>query len=360
MLRITFIFYLAVLNFSSLRANGDIHVIEITYQVFVENLDSLSSYKYKLPYESVHIVSPDKVLTLNKYAADVDEIHLYYLNELLDFQLFLKDAGQPVAVKNRMQQIPTLVTNSIDERVYQIAGMLCKRYEIIYKNTTVEIYTTDSFGVNFSPFTQVSGYAMQYTFIDEVYGRVTYQAKSIFPTMATKQTFSIDDYNVRTEVFPEDLRSQFDEDIIVKESTSLFKLNRKKISYKFKLRNREKIDDKMDADKLVVFIVGGTHKYNAMEKDLLSGLLDFGKNKDVRFYFFALKSDYTKKEMMQLEEIGLEVAYLRDVILSKYKVEYYPTYILLDRDRRVVKYKIGTSAEMLSSFSNKISALDRD
>jgi len=360
MLRIAILLYLTVFLSPTLYAEEDIHVIEIRYEVYVENVDSLSSYKYNLPYEAIHVVSPDKIITLNKYAADVDEFHLYDLKESLDYRFYLKDDGQNVAVKSPLQQIPTLVTGNNDERRYQIAGMLCKRYEMQYKDTTIEIYTTDSFGVNFTPFSQVSGYAMQYTFVDEVYGKVTYKAKSIYPTLVSNQAFSLESFEITDELFPADVRSSFDEAIVSKESVSLFKLNKKKISYNFKLVNREKIDEKMDQEKMVVFAVGGVHKYNAVERDLLAGLIAFGKNNNVQFYYFTQRYIHTKKEISQLEDIGFKVAFLKDVILSRFKIEYFPTYILLDKDRKVVKYKINTNSEMLSDFSKKIIQLNQD
>ena len=338
-----------------------VNVIEIRYEVFVENTDSLNSYKYNLPYEAYHVISPNKVLTLNKYSADVDEVHLYNLDELLDYRCYIKAEGEEsVAVKSPLQQIPTLVTGNNDETRYQIAGMICRKYEILHKNTTVEIYTTDSFGVDFTPFSQIGGYAMQYTFVDDVYGRVTYAAKSILPTVVDSSFLSLDNFRVTEEAFPDDIRSSFDEEIVARESNSLFKLNKKKISYKFKLNNRLKIDEKSNQDSMVVFAIGGNQKYGPADLELISGLLDFSKNKKVKFYHFAFRGTYTKKEMESIEAIGFDLAYLKDFLLTKLKVKYYPTYVLLDKNRRVVKYKIGTSAEMLSSFSEKILQLSKE
>lgn len=347
------IFGLLFLLPSQLRANG-IHVIEIRYEVYVENTDSLSSYKYNLPYEAYHIVSPNNVLTQNKYAADLDEVHLYNLDELLDYRCYIKAEGESIAVKKPLQQIPTLVSNTNDEKLYQIAGMLCKKYEIIYKNTTVEIYTTDSFGVDFTPFSQISGYAMQYTFVDDVYGRVTYAAKSIFPTIVDSSAFSIADFKITEDAFPDELRTSFDDIIIAKESHSLFKLNKKKISYRFKLSDKTKIDEKVGQDSMIIFAIGGFQKFGPVELDLLSGLTNFCKDKKVKFYHFAFKGTYSKNEIQNVQDIGFNLAYLKDLLLTKLKVKYYPTYILLDKDRRVVKYKIGTNSDMLSSFTEKI------
>ena len=338
----------------------EVNVIEIRYEVFVENTDSLNSYKYNLPYEAFHIVSPSNVLTLNKYAADVDEVHLYDLDELLDYRCYIKPEGESLAVKSPYQQIPTLVTNNNDERTYQIAGMLCKRYEILYKNKTIEIYTTDSFGVNFTPFSQISGYAMQYTFIDDVYGKVTYVAKSIFPTILDASAFSLDEFRITEEAFPDDVRSPFDDLIVAKESNSLFKLNRKTISYKFKLNDRTKIDEEAHPDSMIVFAIGGFQKYSPLELDLITTMTDYCKDKKVKFYHFVFKGIYSKREMANIKAAGIDIAYLKDFLLTKLKVKYYPTYILLDKDRRVVKYKIGTDSEMLSSFKEKILQLTKE
>lgn len=332
-----------------------VNVIEIRYEVFVENTDSLNSYKYNLPYEAFHVVSPNKVLTMNKYAADVDEVHLYHLDDLLDYRCYIKDAGEEnVAVKSPLQQIPTLVTNNNDETRYQIAGMICKKFEILHKNTTVEIYTTDSFGVDFTPFSQIGGYAMQYTFVDDVYGRVTYAAKSIFPTVVDASYLSVDDYKITDEAFPADVRTNLDEQIVANESNSLFKLSKKKISYKFKLSNKRKVSEESNPDSLVIFAIGGNQKYGPFELELLSSLLDFAADKKVKFYHFTYSRTYTKREIENMESLGIYSANLKDFLVSKLKVKYYPTYVLLDKNRRVVKYKIGTSAQMLSSFTEKI------
>jgi len=80
----------------------------------------------------------------------------------------------------------------------------------------------------------------------------------------------------------------------------------------------------------------------------------------VKFYYFGLKHEYTKNEIEDLNKIGFDVAHLRDVIMSKFKIDYYPTYILLDKNRKVIKYKIGTNKSMLSSFAKKISELSND
>lgn len=337
-----------------------INVIEINYEVFVENTDSLNSYKYNLPYEAFHIVSPNNVLTLNKYAADVDEVHLYNLDEFVDYRCYIKEEGESLAVKSPFKQIPTLITNNNDETRYQIAGMLCKRYEILYKNKTIEIYTTDSFGVNFTPFSQISGYAMQYTFIDDVYGKVTYVAKSIYPTVLDASAFSLDAFKVTENAFPDDVRSPFDELIVAKESSSLFKLNKKTLSYKFKLNDRNKIDEKAHPDSMIVFAIGGFQKYSPIELDLLSTMTDYCENKKVKFYHFTFKGIYSKREIEAINEIGIDIAYLKDLLLTKFKVKYYPTYILLDKNRRVVKYKIGTDSEMLSTFKDKILQLTKE
>lgn len=338
-----------------------VNVIEIRYEVYVENTDSLNSYKYNLPYEAFHVVSPNKVLTLNKYAADLDEVHLYNLDDLLDYRCYIKEEGEEsIAVKTPLQLIPTLVTNNNDETRYQVAGMICKKYEILHKNTKVEIYTTDSFGVDFTPFSQLGGYAMQYTFVDDVYGRVTYAAKSIFPTIVDESVLSVDKYKITEELFPEDVRTSLDEEIVANESSSLFKLNKKKISYKFKLHNKIKINEQSNQDSMVVFAIGGNQKYGPFELELLSSLLDFSANKKVKFYHFTYRGTYTKKESQELQALGINAANLSDFLVSKLKVKYYPTYILLDKNRRVVKYKIGTSSDMLASFTEKIMDLSKD
>ena len=338
----------------------DVHVIEIRYDVFVQNTDSLSSYKYNLPYEAYHIVSPNKVLTLNKYAANVDEVHLYNLDDFIDYRCYLKEEGENIAVKSPLQQIPTLVTNNNDETRYQIAGMLCEKYEILHKNTTVEIFTTNSFGVDFTPFSKIKGYAMQYSFVDDVYGRVTYVARSIIPTTVDAAVLSVDKFKITEEIFPDELRSSLDEIIVAKESNSLFKLNKKNISYNFRLTNKTKVNEESSQDSVIVFSIGGSQVYNSLELNLLSSLVDFSKNKKVKFYHFTYRGTYTKKEIREIEAIGFNVAYLKDFLLGKLKVKYYPTYVLLDKNRRVVKYKIGTSAEMLSSFSDKILQLTNE
>jgi len=349
-----YLLFLISFLYASHLVGEEVNVIEIRYQVFVENADSLSSYKYKLPYETFHIVSPDKVVTMSKYAADIDEVHMYDLEDVLDYRFYFRENGENLAVKSPLQQIPTLVTNTDDEQRYQIGGMLCKRYEVVHKNSTIEIYTTDSFGVDFTPFSQVRGYAMQYSFIDDVYGRVTYIAQSIFPTVADASIFGLSNYKVTEKAFPEDLRNPLEELLVAKESSSLFKLNKKKINYKFKLTDKTKVDEETNKDNLVVFAVGGLHKYNGLEKDLLAGLIESVEGKKVKFYFFGLKSSYSRKEIVELEKLGFEVGYLRDVIMSKFKIEYFPTYVLMDKDRKVIKYKVGTNSQMLSSFAEKI------
>ncbi len=357
--RLFFLFFFTAAFQHLLFAEEGVNVIEIRYEVFVENTDSIGSYKYKLPYETYHVVSPDKILTLNKYAADIDEVHMFDLNEDIDYRLYFLQEAENLAAQSPIQRIPTLVTNSNDEKLYQIGGMLCKRYEIVYKNSTIEIYTTDTFGVNFTPFTQVSGYAMQYSFIDEVYGRVTYVARSISPSIVDPAIYSLNGYKITDEVFPEDIRGSFDEVIVAQESSALFKLNKKQISYSFKLTDKTKIDEQTNKDSLVVFAMCGHHKYSGLEKELLSSLIQSVNNKRVKFYFFALRSSYSKSELAELQDLGFEVAFFKDVFLSKFKIEYYPTYILLDKNRKVIKYKIGTNSSMLSSFTNKILELNK-
>lgn len=344
--------------FFELRAAEDVNVIEIRYEVYVENSDSLSSYKYNLPYETFHIVSPDHVLTLNKYAADIDEVHVYDLVNGLDYQCYQKDEKDKIAVKSPLAQIPTLVSNTNDEKLYQIGGMRCKKYEIIHNDTKIEIYTTDVFGVNFTPFSQVQGYAMQYTFVDDVYGRVTYVAKSIFPTVTDKSTFTLDDYRITDEVFPEDIRDSFDETIVTKESWSLFKLNKKKIGYKLKLADKTKVTEQSDADSLVVMAFCGFHKISSLEEELIGSMVEALEGKKVEFYLLGFKTDYEKDEIEKLEDIGLNFAYLKDLVLNRFKIKYYPTFILLDKNRKVIKYKIGINSKMLSTFTEKIIELN--
>jgi len=341
-----------------LYAEEDVHVIEIRYEVYVENSDSVSSYKYNLPYETFHIVSPNHVKTLNKYAADIDEVHVYDLVNGLDYQCYFKGEKEKIAVKSPLAQIPTLVSNTNDEKLYQIGGMRCKKYEIVHNDTKIEIYTTDVFGVNFTPFSQVQGYAMQYTFVDEVYGRVTYVAKSIFPTVIDKSTFTLDDYRVTDEIFPVDIRDSFQETIINKESWSLFKLNKKKIGYKLKLADKTKVTEQSDSDSLVVMAFCGFHKISPLEKELIGSMKEALQNKKVEFYLLGFKQDYAKDEIAELEEIGLHFAYLKDLVLNKFKIKYYPTFILLDKNRKVIKYKIGINSKMLSTFTEKIMELN--
>jgi len=228
--KLIFTLLVTVSTLVNLCAEEFINVVEIKYEVFVENIDNHSTFQYNLPYETFHIVSPDRILTLNKYAADVDEVHLYDLTENFDYQVFLKGNNEGIAVKSPLSPIPTLVTNKTDDQIYQIGGMRCKKYEIILQDKPVEIYTTDVFGVNFTPFSQIQGYAMQYTFVDDVYGKVTYVAKSIYPTVTSESTFSLDGFRITDEVFPQDLRNPIDETLIAKESKSLFKLNKRNIT----------------------------------------------------------------------------------------------------------------------------------
>jgi|GEM_PF-3351933 len=343
-----------------LRAEKSIHAVEIRYEVYVENKDNHSTFQYNLPYETFHVVSPDRVLTLNKYAADVDEIHLYDLSNKLDYQCFMKGQGQNIAVQSPLSPISSLIINKNDDQIYQIGGMRCKKYEILVKNELVEIYTTDVFGVNFTPFSEIKGYAMQYTFVDDVYGKVTYVAKSIYPTTYDESTFSLEGFQIKQEVFPQDLRNTIDETLIAKESKSLFKLNKKNIDYKFKLANKAIITNNSNPNNLAVFTVCGFHKLRPIDIDLMKSLIYTMRDKNVDFYFFANKRDYSKTEIEELQDAGFKVAYLKDLILSKFKIDYFPTYILLDKDRKVIKYKIGTDSDMLSEFTDKILELNDD
>lgn len=84
------------------------------------------------------------------------------------------------------------------------------------------------------------------------------------------------------------------------------------------------------------------------------------EDKNVNFYLFAQELHYSKEEIAALESIGFQVAYIKDLILNKFKIDYFPTHILLDKDRKVIKYKIGTNSEMLSTFSEKIIELSDD
>jgi len=358
--KLLFTLFVLLSTLSYLYAEDDVHVIEIRYEVYVENTDSLSSFQYNLPYEAYHVVSPDHILTLKKYAADVDEVHVYDLEHKIDYQCFLKLEEQSIAVKNPLFQIPTLVSNDNDGRIYQIGGMRCKKYEILHKGEPIEIYTTDVFGVDFTPFSQVQGYAMQYTFIDDVYGKVTYVAKSILPGVISKSTFSLDGFKITDKIYPEDLRNPIEKTLIAKESKSLFKLNKKKIGYQFRLANKSKVTNESNPDNLVVIAVCGFHKLSSMDNELMKGMINSLENKNVDFYYFATKHAYSKAEISALEATGFEVAFLKDLFLSKFKVDYFPTYILLDKNRKVVKYKIGTDSNMLSSFGEKIIELSED
>ncbi len=338
----------------------DVHVVEIRYEIYVENEDKLSTFQYKLPYETFHIVSKDHILTLNKFAADVDEVHIYDLANKLDYQCFLKGENQSIAVKSPLSQIPTLVTDQSDDQIYQIGGTRCQRYEILHKGKPIEIYTTDVFGVDFTPFSQVQGYAMQYTFVDEVYGKVTYIAKSIYPTTTSESTFSLEGFQVTDKLFSQDKRNSIDERLISKESKSLFKLNKKNVDYKFKLTDKSIVSNKSNPKSLVMMTICDYHKLGPIDFELMKNLISSMEDKNVNFYLFAQELHYSKEEIAALESIGFQVAYIKDLILNKFKIDYFPTHILLDKDRKVIKYKIGTNSEMLSTFSEKIIELSDD
>ena len=358
--KMLFTLLVLICNLTHLFANDDVHVIEIRYAVFVENTDSLSSFQYNLPYETIHIVSPDRILTMNKYAADVDETHIYDLENKFTYQCFFKDGDQGIAAKSPMTKIPSLVTDKSDDKTYQIGGMQCKRYEILVQDKLAEIFTTDAFGINFTPFSQVQGYAMQYSFVDEVYGKVTYVAKSIYPTLISAATFSLDGFQITDEIFPQDLRNPVDEVLITKESKSLFKLNKKDIDYKFKLVDKSIVTDESNPNNLTVMAICGFFKLSSFDVGLMKDLIGSLEGKNVDFYYFAKKNEYSDTEIDDLENAGFKVAYLKDLLMSKFKIDYFPTFILLDKDRKVIKYKIGMDSDMLSTFGKKILELNDD
>ena len=67
----------------------------------------------------------------------------------------------------------------ISDSTYQVLGVTCKKATGERESKKIEVFYTESFGIEFHPNLHIDGIALRYTIDDPYFGKITYQAISI-------------------------------------------------------------------------------------------------------------------------------------------------------------------------------------
>lgn len=357
-MKLIFTFYLCLFSFITFCLPSiqeqDVHALKIKYQIFVENIDSLEVYKYAFPYEEVHYVASDKILSVQKFNDDQEgNLKIYDLKEQNYFSCFLNNIGEKIAAKLPFQNIVNILEKKEAIKKYQIAGMPCERYAASHQGVLLEIFTTDIFGIDFCPLSKTSGYAMQYSYFDPQFGKITYLATEVLPTKVDYNLFSIEEFKIQRGMF-ETEQSKWNSEIVKHESSSFYSLFNKKIKYKLKSVDGRTINPDTQKGTVSILMFRGYLNLGAVEKDVYLNFKQKYSDKNIDFFPIVFSESLHFESYKDLKRLNLNPVLSKNKLTTQFKVEYYPTVIIIDGENKVSYYRIGFDSDLIRDLDIEI------
>ena len=335
----------------SFNSENDIYALKINYQVFVEHTDSLELYKFSLPYQEVHFVSSNKILSVQKFNDNNEgNLKIYDLEDENSFSCFVDNRGDKVAAREPFKNVLKIQGKKISQKKYQIAGMPCEVYEVTHQGKTLEMFTTDIFGIDFCPMTKSIGYALQYSYVHPQFGKVTYIATEVIPTKVANGLFSLEEFRIQRGEF-ETEKSNWNEKVIQYESSKLYDLYDKAINFKLRTFEEAKITSEEQKGKISILIFRGYLNFGAAERELYENLLKKYKEDKLNMFPVFYGSNINLNVLKQFSALGMTPVWNTTKLSNQFKINYFPTIVLLDKHNKVKFYRIGFNTELFEDLN---------
>lgn len=225
-----------------------------------------------------------------------------------------------------------------------IAGYKCKKAVASMGSGQMEVYYSEDFGINYCPYIDVPGFALEYTLVLP-FGLVTYRA-----TEVQKGKVSNDMINPPSG-FQEVTYPQFQQEMANNSMPT-------KGDYHFAApdMNGTNVDLSTDLGKVVVLNFWfSSCPPCKVELPYLNQLVqNYQSDEEVRFYGITFDSKATVKKFLKKNTFDFTIIPDARAVTEEFGIIVYPTTIVLDRRGKMVHLINGGSSEMVKELTEKI------
>jgi len=288
---------------------------------------------------------PDMVLPLlpQRVYAYLHDGHVAVRGEYLgtrhaDFDLYpagdafrYECVGKDEAIQHPLPAAEVVYTHDLP---LTIAGLPCRRAIIVTDlGDTSSVYFTDAFGINYCPVADVRGFALFYT--KKVLGvELGFQAINFKPAEFHTGMFDLSKRNITYYKPPKD-------DVYTSRSRSFIGKVAHPISDKS--LTGTKIDTAYLRGKVVAlnfwFTTCPPCKQELPALNVLAAR--YAENEDVVFLAVALDNDWQLNRFLEVNPFLYQIIPNGRNIASRYRVESYPTNMVIDRQGKITEHVIG-------------------
>lgn len=330
----------------------------ITYDVVYDRV--LSEKQKKLPYfkkEIIVVFNKDKLLEKH-FSNDKNYDILSLLDYNKEFYYSLtRSYTKKTGIKNKFK-------NPIKEVILQegktenIIGIPCQVYETKIKGEIRKVYTTKKFGLRYVKEYKAQGFLLKYTSNDKYLGPYTVTAKKIFYSKVPKDTYSLEDYYIRTyKEHKEYIANKKERSNDVKEKAN-GKIGERSPKYSVRSITGKKFKSKDLLGKVVVLNFWFT-TCGACKKEIpqLNKLKEKFKGRDVEFIAIGLDEEYKVDKFLKHYPFNYDIVEDGRWLAEKFDIQLYPSNIIIDQKGNYYFYKIGYKSDITESMSYSIEKL---